>query len=105
MEDKLLPLGSVVTLIGTNDKIVIIGRGPVEHIDNTEQFFDYVGCLYPQGVNPNQQIVFNKEDINRIIFTGYSDEEEIKLNKLYLEWTSTLNIPKGSIHYKKASSY
>ena len=28
MEDKLLPLGSVVTLIGTNDKIVIIKLYP-----------------------------------------------------------------------------
>lgn len=105
MGDKLLPLGSVVNLIGTKEKIVIIGRGPVEKIDNIEQFFDYVGCLYPQGVNPNQQIVFNKEDIDTVIFTGYSDAEEDRLNELYLEWTTTLEIPKGSIHYNKASSY
>ena len=38
MDDKLLPLGSVVNLIGTKEKIVIIGRGPIEKINNTEQF-------------------------------------------------------------------
>lgn len=105
MENKLLPLGSVVNLIGTNEKVVIIGRGPVEKINNIEQFFDYVGCLYPQGVNPNQQIVFNKEDINKIIFKGYCDAEEDRLNTLYLEWLNTINIPKGTLNYNKASSY
>ena len=75
MDDKLLPLGSVVNLIGTKEKIVIIGRGPIEKINNTEQFFDYVGCLYPQGVNPNQQIVFNKEDRDIV------DNIEIKYDK------------------------
>lgn len=35
-----------------------------------------MGVLYPQGLQPESAIFFQHENIDKIIFEGYRDEEE-----------------------------
>ncbi|UOQ94557.1 DUF4176 domain-containing protein [Halobacillus shinanisalinarum] len=49
-----------------------------EKAENDElTMYDYLGVPYPEGyVNPEYTYVFNDSNINKIIFTGYANEEE-----------------------------
>lgn len=75
MEDKFLPIGSVVKLKNSEDKIMIVGYSAVEYHDGME-IYDYMGCSYPMGLLLNNKMCsFNHDDILECIFTGYKDEE------------------------------
>lgn len=88
--DKLLPLGSLVYLEGGNQKLVVIGRGVIYQNSETNEnnFADYIGAIYPAGLNLEQPIFFQHENIDKIIFTGYSDDEEERFMELYMKWQS-----------------
>jgi len=85
METKGLPLGTFVYLENGTKKIMIIGRGIVTADEEEERdvFYDYIGCGYPEGVDPNDAIFFNDEDIDEIIYTGYTDGEDVRFLKVY----------------------
>lgn len=85
MKEKFLPLGSVVLLKNATKRLMITGFY-VKTDENGEKTYDYVGCLYPEGViSSKENCVFNHEQIDKIFFIGYSDDEEKsfkeKLNK------------------------
>ena len=63
MSEKLYPLGTVVYLKEGTEKLMVIGRGVVyqDQETNSEMFVDYMGCLYPSGINPNNTIFFIKK--------------------------------------------
>lgn len=99
MKKKLYPLGTVVYLKEGTQKVMIVGRGVVYHDDeeNSDVFVDYMACAYPDGIDPNQSIFFNEENIDQIVSVGYEDEEETRFVKIYREWESNLEIPKKKI--------
>lgn len=71
-----LPNGSIVRLKEGTRKLVIYGRKQIM-MTETPRTFDYIGVLYPEGyINPDYTYVFNHEDIEEVVFTGYADEEE-----------------------------
>lgn len=85
MKEKFLPLGSVVLLKNATKRLMITGFY-VKADEKDEKTYDYVGCLYPEGViSSKENCVFNHEQIDKIFFIGYSDNEEKrfkeKLNK------------------------
>lgn len=96
--EKLLPLGSIVLLKEGMQKLVVVGRGAVYEEPQTgkEKFSDYMGVIYPTGVNPETTIFFEHENIDEIVFEGYSDEEEERFLKVYSEWKENLDIVKNS---------
>ena len=70
---EFLPIGTVVLLKEATKKIMIVGYLPITS-DNKK--FDYSGVLYPIGsLSPDQSLLFNSEDIDKVFFTGYKDEE------------------------------
>ena len=70
-----LPIGSVVLLKGGNKKIMIYGRQQSQV--TTGQEWDYIACLYPEGnISEEHMYLFNEEDIEKIYFLGFQDEEE-----------------------------
>lgn len=75
-QQKLLPLGSIIILEGGVKKIMIIARGIATKIGETVKYFDYGACLYPEGVIGDQLLYCNHIDINKIIATGFQDEED-----------------------------
>lgn len=93
MEEKILPLGSVVYLKNSKDKVMVICRGAIG--DEEEEYFDYLGCVYPSGLDKERTIFFNEESIEDILFEGYVDESETRLANLYKKWRKETDIPKG----------
>jgi hypothetical protein len=74
---QLLPIGSVVLQKESTKRIMITGRYQKER-GNDEATWDYCACLYPEGnLNPDQAFLFNNEQIERVYFLGFQDDEEL----------------------------
>lgn len=79
-EIRYVPLGSVVLLHGGTQKVMIVGRG-LNVSDNGEQYyFDYGGVLYPNGFEGERMAYFNHENIERVFFAGYDDDDNEMMN-------------------------
>jgi len=75
----MLPIGSIVYLKEGTSKLMILNRGPIlpsEDTKNKGTIYDYSGCFYPQGMDPNNVFYFNEENIDKVLFEGFKDEEE-----------------------------
>ena len=96
---ELLPLGSVVYLEEGTQKLIIIGRGVIfEDSDSSEQVFaDYMGTLYPSGFQKNSNIFFQHENIDRVVFRGYSDEDEKRFLEVYNNWKGTIKVKRAKV--------
>lgn len=75
-KNKFLPLGTVVIIEGGVKKFVILARGAFASIKGEQRYFDYGACTYPEGVIGDAMIYFNHEDIRKIVYEGYRDEDE-----------------------------
>lgn len=72
---NLLPIGSIVLLVDGTKKLMIYGRK--QRIKTSNQVFDYLGCLYPEGyISPAYSFVFNHEQIQEVVFRGLVNDEE-----------------------------
>ena len=87
--EKILPIGSLVYLTEGNQKLMILSRGVFVDKGGEKILFDYSASLYPQGLNPDQIYYFNQEDIDKVIYEGYSDHDELRFVELYREWLET----------------
>lgn len=82
--EKYLPLGSVVMLKNAKKRIMITGF-VAKSKATKDDVFDYIGCLYPEGViSSDKNLLFNHDKIDQIFYLGYSDDEE-KNFKMKLE--------------------
>ena len=90
---KILPLGSVVTLHGGKQKIMITTRYPLFNNNGTIGYFDYAACLYPNANTDNQAFFFNEENIESIHFEGYIDDDEELLQKHFKEDEKNIKYP------------
>ncbi len=86
MREKYLPIGTVVLLKGGKKRAMITGFCSVAQ-ENQEKVYDYSGCVYPEGyLSSNQVCLFDHDQIEKIFFVGFEDEEEKefkdKLNKI-----------------------
>ncbi|EOB3457214.1 DUF4176 domain-containing protein [Enterococcus hirae] len=90
--EELLPIGSIVLLKEGLQKLMIVGRGTIYTDQETgkDTFADYMAVLYPTGLNPETTIFFNHENIDQVVFRGYSDEEELRFLEVYEEWKKNL---------------
>ena len=79
---KYLPLGTVVLLKDASKKVSIIGYKAYEQNDNEKEEYDYVGCLYPEGViSSDKNLLFNHNQIQKVCYIGYNDDEYKKVNE------------------------
>lgn len=92
---EFLPLGSIVIPKGGTRKILIIARGIAANISGTVQYFDYGAVLYPQGMMDDQLLYLNHEQIAKVVFHGYSDEEDQYMIDNIHEWLKQQDYPKG----------
>ena len=92
MEDKFLPIGSVVILKKGKKPIMIIGY-KMSSVNNnyimkgtdviSDKIFDYCAVLYPEGLIDSQNfILFDHNSIEKIIFKGFISDDSEKLNVL-----------------------
>ncbi|PEC22978.1 DUF4176 domain-containing protein [Bacillus cereus] len=76
MNSQLFPIGSIVILKEGTKKLMIFGRKQQVATDEVRKF-DYMGCPYPEGyLNPDFTYLFNHDDIQEVVSTGYEDQEE-----------------------------
>lgn len=80
MKEEFLPIGTVVLLKEATRKVLIIGFAQIEA--NSDKIWDYVGCAYPIGfVSNNTSLLFDKEQIEKVVSLGYSDDEDKTFRK------------------------
>ena len=78
MKEKYLPIGTVCRLKGGVKPLMIIGFC-VPNPNDANLIMDYNGCLYPEGIiGPDRNLLFNHENIDKVFFEGFSDEEDVK---------------------------
>ncbi len=92
MDDKFLPIGTVVLLKGGKRELMITSycimptgevydkNGKVE-IDG--QIFDYGACFYPEGMITSDQVfAFNHDRIDKVCFKGYETDNQKEISKV-----------------------
>ena len=80
--EKFLPVGTVVMLKGGKKRIMITGFCIENNVDNKKTLYDYCGCLYPEGfISLEENLLFNHDQIEKVYFKGYVDEEEKEFKK------------------------
>ena len=76
MEDKFLPIGTVVMLNGGTKRVMITGFCSMAAEDNSTMY-DYSGCMFPEGfLSSDETALFNHEQIAKVYHMGLVDEEE-----------------------------
>ena len=76
--NDFLPIGSVVMLKSGTKSVMVTGYYSIPN-NNKNKIYDYSGCIYPEGViKSNEVCLFNKEQIDKILFKGYVDDSEIQ---------------------------
>ena len=74
---ELLPIGSIVLLKDGQKRLMINGIMQTD-MEGTQKNYDYMGVLYPEGhIGEGYQYLFNHEDIDKIIFRGFEDDERV----------------------------
>lgn len=75
-QEKYLPIGTVVMLKEGTKRVMITGFCAISE-DEKNKIYDYSGCLYPEGyISPDDTLLFNHEQIEKIYHLGFSDAEE-----------------------------
>lgn len=95
-------IGSIIYLKEGSQKLMIINRGPIVDIDNQKYIFDYSACNYPVGVVEDQIYYFNEENIDKVVFEGYSDQDETRFQELFKEMMDNLDedVQRGTVQQK-----
>ena len=65
---------------------MILNRGVTIEQNGESVLFDYSAAFYPMGLNPEQLFYFNRDDVDKVVFKGYSDEEEERFAEIYQRW-------------------
>lgn len=90
MMEKYLPIGSVVILKNGKKKLMINGFA-CKDLDTGDKIYDYSGCVYPEGVlSFDKAIVFDHDQIEKIFYLGYIDEDEPVFKKKLREGVEEL---------------
>lgn len=78
----ILPAGSVVMLKEGNHRLMVTGYA--QKLQGSDEVYDYVGCLWPEGFTaPDQNIVFNQDAVETVYFIGYqTDGQQVFAAKL-----------------------
>lgn len=90
------PLGSIVKIRGSIRKTMIIGRGLMALVNGKALYFDYGGCLFPEGILGDQIVYFNHQDVEEVIFSGYENEENREMVKKLRNWMEQSDAERGN---------
>ncbi|MDQ0243752.1 hypothetical protein J2S09_001297 [Bacillus fengqiuensis] len=83
--ESLFPIGTIVTTDKFERNLMIYGRKQL-HVDSG-QVWDYVACLYPFGfIGEDYNIFFNHEDISKVVFKGFENDEEVEFRGKIIEF-------------------
>lgn len=96
MYEDLLPCGSIVKLTEGEHYVMICGR--VVFPAGNDHVYDYMGCFYPEGIaSEDKMLFFDSEAIDRVLFIGFQDRQEIEYREQILTGLGELSVNKGEI--------
>ncbi len=96
MYKNLLPIGSVVRLDAGERNVMICGRIVVP--EGTDKIYDYAGCVYPEGISSNEDMVFfNRNNIEMLYFVGFQDTDELTYRSEVLDELGELAVVNGEV--------
>ena len=76
MNEKYLPVGSVVLLQNGTKRVMVNGFCAIDPKEPTKMY-DYSGVLFPEGsLSSDQALLFDHSQIVRVDHIGLKDEEE-----------------------------
>lgn len=85
MNEKYLPIGTVVLLKG-GDKKVMITSYLIFTNGEDKKMFDYGGCTFPEGIiESNYAVGFNHNEIEKVVHLGLVDDEQKKFNETIIQ--------------------
>ncbi len=83
----MLPIGSVVILKGGTKTLMVFGRKQLS--STTNKVWDYLACFYPEGsIGPEYCFLFDEDDIDEVVFMGYSNDSNLNFEKQLLNFNS-----------------
>ncbi len=92
IEEKFLPIGTVVLLKGGKKELMIISYCIVPSgeaydkdgkVEISGKMFDYGGCVYPEGmITSDQLFAFNHEQIEKVVYKGYETDNQKEISKI-----------------------
>ncbi|MGV0167247.1 DUF4176 domain-containing protein [Furfurilactobacillus sp. WILCCON 0119] len=68
-----LPIGTIVSLKGIDEKLLIVSKVPMTEQNQQKVYFDYGATLIPTGLSGEKVFFFNSEDIDEIAYPPYED--------------------------------
>lgn len=98
---NILPIGTIVRLKGAEHKLMITARTPLIQENGVTGYFDYGGCLYPNGQTSSNSYFFNEEEIEEVYFRGYVDEQELAYREEYEKEIGNVKYPKFKVEDNK----
>ncbi|MBP1046057.1 DUF4176 domain-containing protein [Enterococcus sp. BWM-S5] len=91
----ILPIGSIIQLSREKEQLLMItSRFPLYNKQGAIGYFDYAGCLYPQGQTSQENYFFNNEDIEKVLFEGFINDTEKELQTRIHEEIRNITYPK-----------
>ena len=91
--EKYLPLGSVLMLKNGRHRVMIVGYCVKLAEDPNAPIYDYMGCLFPEGIfTTEQSMAFNHTDIDKVYHLGLVDQEVNNFHAKLKEVVSIGNI-------------
>ena len=99
MYKEILPLGSVVRLKnGDGTDLLIVSRASIVRETFSEVYYDYGAVVVPQGLtSPEEVFFFNRENIDEVMFVGYSNASEQLFATSYDDMIAQTKIPRGEL--------
>lgn len=94
---KIYPIGTVVTLTNGEQELMITSRFPLYNNNGEIGYFEYGGCLFPQGQMNENNFFFNEEDIETIHFKGYESSDEKELREELSSKIAEIKYPKIAV--------
>lgn len=101
IENKFLPIGTVVLLKGGKRELMITSycimpNGDVYDkngkVDVTGQIFDYGACFYPEGmITSDQLFAFNHEQIDKVCYMGYKTDQQSDISEMLKRGLEEMN--------------
>ena len=68
---------TLTNYIGNEDDVFVPSEVDSPNINANNYEYDYIACLYPEGnINEDYMYLFNHEDIDTVVYRGFSDAEE-----------------------------
>lgn len=96
MYKELLPIGSIVSIKEAKRHMMICGR--VVTRDDSDQVYDYVGCLFPEGLaDASKMYFFNREAIDECLFKGWENKEEHDFKENVLGRIKSVEVVDGKV--------